>query len=128
MTQHDESSRAPLPTPTSTSSYWHKEPSKLLLGHRTTEELPKVADVVVVGSGIAGTFAAWRLLGADDVETSGEAHAHAHGDIQSVLMLEAREVCWGATGRVGFCLPPSDASPLPNTPGDGWTVEWSFLC
>ena len=32
------------------------------MGHRTTEELPAVADVVVVGSGITGAFAARSLV------------------------------------------------------------------
>ena len=80
--------RSPLPSAKSTNSYWHKEPSKVLLGHRTSEDLPKEVDVVVIGSGISGTFAAWQLL------------KEGNGKIGSVLMLEAREACWGATGRV----------------------------
>ncbi|KAJ3564493.1 hypothetical protein NPX13_g7821 [Xylaria arbuscula] len=76
--------RAELPTPNSTHSYWHRDPSKKLLGHRTTEDLPSTADVVVIGSGICGAFAARELV--------------AGG--RSVVMLEAREACWGATGRV----------------------------
>lgn len=76
--------RSGLPTETSTASYWHSQPSAKLLGHRTTEDLPATASVVVVGSGITGAFAARELVrGARDV-----------------LMLEAREACWGATGRV----------------------------
>ncbi|KAI1273296.1 FAD dependent oxidoreductase [Xylaria sp. FL0933] len=82
--------RAELPTPTSTSSYWHREPSTKLVGHRSSVELPLTADVVVIGSGITGTFAAQELVDAG----------------RSVLMLEAREACWGATGRNGgHCQP-----------------------
>ncbi|KAI1190342.1 FAD dependent oxidoreductase [Nemania serpens] len=82
--------RAELPTPDSTHSYWHREPSKTLLDHRTTEDLPTTADVVVVGSGISAAFAARELV--------------AGG--RSVVMLEAREACWGATGRNGgHCQP-----------------------
>ena len=73
-----------LPSKDSTASYWHKEPSRLLLGHRTTPDLPVQADVVVIGSGITGTFAARELVRGG----------------REVLMLEAREACWGATGRV----------------------------
>lgn len=103
MTQTEHEGCAPLPTPESTASYWHKEPSKILLNHRTTEDLPPVVDVVVVGSGIVGAFAAWRLLQyAQDNGLSG-----ARSNVQNVLMLEAREACWGATGRVGSVLFPS---------------------
>ena len=76
--------RAELPTPGSTHSYWHRDPSKKLLNHQTTENLPSTADVVVIGSGICGSFAARELV------VGG----------RSVVMLEAREACWGATGRV----------------------------
>ncbi|GAB0135715.1 hypothetical protein EsDP_00004042 [Epichloe bromicola] len=79
-----------LPTTQSTQSYWHKNPSTVLLGHRTTEKLPPTADVVVVGTGITGTFAAKELV--------------AGG--RGVVHVEAREACWGATGRNGgHCQP-----------------------
>lgn len=82
----DGHGQAELPTPNSTHSYWHRDPSKKLLGHRTTKDLPPTADVVVIGSGITGTFAARELV--------------AGG--KGVAMLEAREACWGATGRVSL--------------------------
>ncbi|KAI1437524.1 FAD dependent oxidoreductase [Xylaria sp. CBS 124048] len=82
--------RAELPSPNSTHSYWHRDPSKKLWNHRTTEDLPETADVLVIGSGISGAFAARELV--------------AGG--RSVTMLEAREACWGATGRNGgHCQP-----------------------
>lgn len=83
-----KSGQATLPTPNSTSSFWHTELSKILLGHRTTDHLPTKADVVIIGSGIAGAFAAHYLA------------AGEHGEDVEVVMLEAREACWGATGRV----------------------------
>jgi ribulose 1,5-bisphosphate synthetase/thiazole synthase len=83
--------RATLPTPKSTASFWHSQPSKILLGHRSTLQLPTKADVAIIGSGITGAFAAHYL--AND----------RHGRDLDVVMLEAREACWGATGRVsGF--------------------------
>ncbi|KAF1957868.1 FAD dependent oxidoreductase [Byssothecium circinans] len=83
-----------LPTPTSTDSFWHSEPNNFLIGHRTTEELPKEADIVIVGSGITGTSTA-RFL-AEDERAKGK----------SIVLLEAREACWGATGRNGgHCQP-----------------------
>ncbi|UNI15657.1 hypothetical protein JDV02_002168 [Purpureocillium takamizusanense] len=82
--------RSGLPTHHSTDSYWHRDPSKKLWGHQTTKSLPPTADVVVIGSGITGTFAARELV--------------AGG--REVVMLEAREACWGATGRNGgHCHP-----------------------
>ncbi|KAL7623172.1 hypothetical protein AAE478_006853 [Parahypoxylon ruwenzoriense] len=90
-----------LPVDNPTRSYWHREPSRKLLGHRTTAELPRSADVVVVGSGITGAFAAHFLRekrpGLD------------------VVMLEAREACWGATGRNGgHCQPAIYAAAAPH--------------
>ena len=77
---------APLPVPNPSKSFWHSEPSEFLLGHRTSKELPEFADVVIVGSGITGASAARYLT-----EEQGN---------RKVVMLEAREACWGATGRV----------------------------
>ncbi|USP77783.1 fad dependent oxidoreductase [Curvularia clavata] len=86
--------RATLPTPTSSNSFWHSEPNKFLIGHRTTEDLPAEADIVIVGSGITGTSAARYL--AEDKRADGK----------TIVMLEAREACWGATGRNGgHCQP-----------------------
>ncbi|KAF2867381.1 FAD dependent oxidoreductase [Massariosphaeria phaeospora] len=86
--------RSTLPTPTSTHSFWHSEPNEFLLGHRTTEELPAEADIVIVGSGITGSSAAKYL--AEDERAEGK----------SIVLLEAREACWGATGRNGgHCQP-----------------------
>lgn len=79
-----------LPTPNSLISFWHSQPSEALLGHRTTDDLPETADVLIVGSGITGAFAAWFLK------------ENGVGDGESVVMLEAREACWGATGRVSL--------------------------
>ncbi|GKT50398.1 gamma-glutamylputrescine oxidoreductase [Colletotrichum spaethianum] len=87
--------QADLPSAKSTASYWHREPSEALLGHRTTKALPPTADVVVVGSGITGAFATKELL-----------EQQAGSGTETVLLLEAREVCWGATGRNGgHCQP-----------------------
>lgn len=78
--------RSALPTPDSSKSFWHSEPDEFLLGYRSTPELPDYVDVVVVGSGITGANAARYLV--------------ESGKELSILVVEAREVCWGATGRV----------------------------
>jgi choline dehydrogenase-like flavoprotein len=85
--------RASLPTPESTKSFWHSEPNEFLLGHRTTPEIPAEADIVIIGSGITGTSVARYLV--EDERAKGK----------SIVMLEAREACWGATGRVRKAMP-----------------------
>lgn len=92
---------ASLPSEKSTASFWHSEPSEFLLGYQATPNLPKEVDVVIIGSGITGTSVA-RFLCED-----------ARGKNLNILMLEAREACWGATGRNGgHCQPLLfDSSP-----------------
>lgn len=86
---------AGLPSRNPSESYWLKDLSPTLAGHRSTPDLPEEADVVIVGSGITGAFAARFLL-------EGE---HGDGE-EKVVMLEAREACSGATGRNGgHCQP-----------------------
>lgn len=75
-----------LPYPNPTISYWQDPPSSLS-NHQTTSELPATVDVVIIGSGITGACIAANLLD--------------HDSPPSVLMLEARTACSGATGRNG---------------------------
>ncbi|KAI0506442.1 FAD dependent oxidoreductase [Xylaria bambusicola] len=85
-------SPAGLPVDNPSKSYWLSEPSEILLGHRTTKDLPQAADVVIVGSGITGAFAAHCVK--------------EKAPNLNVVMLEAREACSGATGRNGgHCQP-----------------------
>lgn len=56
------------------------------MGFKSSEMVPECADVVVVGCGITGASAARFLM----EQSPG----------LDVVVLEAREVCWGATGRV----------------------------
>ncbi|KAJ4294241.1 hypothetical protein N0V90_007931 [Kalmusia sp. IMI 367209] len=74
-------------------SYWLQQVrSDPLLDHQSTEQLPEEADTVIIGSGISGT-----LIAKHHLETWPE---------KSVVVLEAREFCSGATGRnAGHCKP-----------------------
>lgn len=86
-----------LPRFNPTQSYWQTPPSHLAT-YRSAETLPESADYVIIGSGITGTMCAWNLL--DKL-----GHGREQGDDDgkpSVVMLEAREVCSGATGRNGM--------------------------
>ncbi|KAK0483682.1 DAO-domain-containing protein [Armillaria novae-zelandiae] len=75
-------------------SYWLQGVrSNPLLDHRTTDELPEEADVVIIGSGATGATTALELLSSPNPP-------------KSIVMLEARELCSGATGRnAGHCKP-----------------------
>ncbi|KAJ7758602.1 DAO-domain-containing protein [Mycena metata] len=75
-------------------SYWLQGVrASPLLDHRTTKELPKAAEVVIIGSGMSGTLTAYELLTRSDPP-------------KSIVILEARELCSGATGRnAGHCKP-----------------------
>ncbi|KAF1849692.1 DAO-domain-containing protein [Cucurbitaria berberidis CBS 394.84] len=74
-------------------SYWLQQVRcDPLLDHRTSETLPKEADTVIIGSGISGT-----LVTKHHLET---------WPSKSVVIVEAREFCSGATGRnAGHCKP-----------------------
>jgi len=75
-----------LPRPNPTTSYWQDSPADIA-DLRSISELPQSADVVVIGSGISGACIAYNLL---------EKNAGL-----SIVMLEARQACSGATGRNG---------------------------
>jgi glycine/D-amino acid oxidase-like deaminating enzyme len=74
-------------------SYWLQQVRcDPLLDYRTAETLPSEADTVIIGSGISGTLVAKHHL-----ET---------WPSKSVVVLEGREFCSGATGRnAGHCKP-----------------------
>ncbi|MCJ1475650.1 hypothetical protein MMC13_004313 [Lambiella insularis] len=75
-----------LPRPNPTVAYWQDPPS-VLATHRTTPSLPTSVSVVVIGSGITGSSIAYNLV--------------SQSSPPSVLLLEARAACSGATGRNG---------------------------
>ena len=75
-----------LPVPNPTRSFWHISHPNDLVKHRTTPTLPKHASVVIIGSGISGAFAARELI--------------LNASMKDVVVLEARDICSGATGRV----------------------------
>ncbi|KAF9881472.1 FAD dependent oxidoreductase [Colletotrichum karsti] len=85
-----------LPISNPTKSYWIEGAESPLRNFRSTEELPKETDIVIVGSGYAGTTTAYWL------------HKFTEKSEQKprVLMLEARDICGSSTGRNGGQLRP----------------------
>ncbi|KXX75395.1 D-amino acid dehydrogenase [Madurella mycetomatis] len=83
----DERAKIPvsLPHENPTQSYWQDPPDAIADLH-TTSHLPSSADTVIIGSGITGAAVAWGLL-------------RSNPDPGSIVMLEARQACSGATGR-----------------------------
>ncbi|KZM25938.1 uncharacterized protein EKO05_0009214 [Ascochyta rabiei] len=85
----EERSRVPvgLPVPDPISSYWHDPKSPLADVNHGEDECHEPYDHIVIGSGISGTMIAYNLL---------KVRKNAR-----IMMLEAREICSGATGRNG---------------------------
>ncbi|KAF2008758.1 FAD dependent oxidoreductase [Aaosphaeria arxii CBS 175.79] len=79
------------PVPHPVPSYWLSEPHKL---HdvRSTPDLPPRTDVLIIGSGMAGIMTAYHFL---------EGSSSPNSESPSVVLLEARELCSGATARNG---------------------------
>ncbi|TVY85983.1 Gamma-glutamylputrescine oxidoreductase, partial [Lachnellula willkommii] len=94
----------PFPWKTSTTPYWRTELDPLD-EHRSTEELPVWCDILIIGGGYAGIAAAYHLLCSEESEGR---------EIPSIVLLEARQACSGATARNGGHLKPAVYSRLPD--------------
>jgi glycine/D-amino acid oxidase-like deaminating enzyme len=76
-----------LPIPDPVTSYWLSEPHELS-EFRSTAKLPTETDIVIIGGGFAGITAAYHLLQNNEKPPR-------------IVILEARQLCSGATGRNG---------------------------
>lgn len=81
-----------FPAPGGMTPFWRTEPD-VLDNHRSTESLPERSDIVVIGAGYAGAATTYHLL--DQCNSPSQ---------PSIVILEARHSCSGATGRNGECL------------------------
>ncbi|KAJ3373066.1 hypothetical protein GGF31_001053 [Allomyces arbusculus] len=82
------------PSPNPVPSFWLSEEHPLK-NFRSTPDLPRDADVAIIGSGITGASALYHL-------TTMAPHLR-------VVMLDARDVCEGATGRNAGIAAPAGA-------------------
>lgn len=83
-----------LPAPHGMPSFWLKDPPLSELASLQSAELATEAEVVIIGSGITGASIARTLL----LNAFGEGNQEKR---PSVVILDGREVCHGATGRNG---------------------------
>ncbi|KAJ5201898.1 uncharacterized protein N7498_006561 [Penicillium cinerascens] len=79
-----------LPVQNSMTSYWMKDPHRLA-SYRTSSTVPEQCDIAVIGTGMSGVATAYHIL----------SDPHIGSEKPSVVLLEARQACSGATGRNG---------------------------
>ena len=87
MSTMNTNDKPSYPNPDSTLPFWRTEPHELD-NHRSSDKLPTECDVVIIGAGYAGIATAYHLY--DDNPSP-----------PSIVLLEARQACSGATARNG---------------------------
>ncbi|KAF3034410.1 hypothetical protein E8E12_005513 [Didymella heteroderae] len=85
-----------FPVANAVPSFWRNQAGPID-DHRSTEDLSSSADIVIIGAGYTGASVVHHIL---------EQSAQYNQTIPSILILEAREACSGATGRNGGHLKP----------------------
>lgn len=80
------------PVPNPIPSFWMAEP-RPLDNYRSSPDVPAEADIVIIGSGFSGVSTAYHIL-------------KGNPNPPSIVLLEARKVCSGATGRNGGHMKP----------------------
>ncbi|KAG9659312.1 FAD dependent oxidoreductase, partial [Aureobasidium melanogenum] len=81
-----------FPVPNSTLSYWRSDPHPID-SYCSSEKLPSECDIAIIGSGMTGVSTAYHLSRLHTADESGKK--------PSIVVLDARQVCSGATGRNG---------------------------
>lgn len=88
-----------LPNPNPTQTYWLNDPPYPELINASSPSLPQTVDVAIIGSGIAGASVARSLLY--------ERRRSNTSPDEEIVVLEARQLCSGATARNGGHIKPS---------------------
>lgn len=89
-----------LPSQNPTSSFWLRWPHPDL-AEIQSDALPEEIDVVIIGSGVTGTSITKTLLELGKPDSSSNGLRQEHRSRPAIVMLEARDICSGATGRNG---------------------------
>ncbi|CAD6576691.1 MAG: hypothetical protein ASARMPREDX12_007974 [Alectoria sarmentosa] len=88
----DPNNQPHYPNPDSTLPFWRTQPHELD-NYRSSKNLPTDCDVLIIGAGYAGAATAYHLYDEDPSPPS-------------IVLLEARQACSGATARNGGHLRP----------------------
>ncbi|CVL11576.1 related to oxidoreductase [Fusarium proliferatum] len=86
-------SSRPFPPPNGMSSFWRSSPGSLD-NHRSTKDLPSQCDILIIGAGYSGASLVTHMLSQPESKD------------KSIVVLEARQLCSGATGRNGGHIKP----------------------
>ncbi len=92
-------SELPFPVPEPVQSFWTASPDPLD-NYQSSSTLVEECDVLIIGSGYAGTATAYHLFEGTTKKPS-------------VVLLEARQICSGATGRNGGHVKPDSYFNVP---------------
>ncbi|KAF2630550.1 DAO-domain-containing protein [Macroventuria anomochaeta] len=92
-----------FPTANPTKCYWIENAESPLRNFRSSDELPAETDVAIIGSGYAGASTAYWI----------HKYTEKASKQPQVTLLEARDICGGATGRNGGQLRPHAYSRYP---------------
>ncbi|KAI1052406.1 hypothetical protein LB507_007512 [Fusarium sp. FIESC RH6] len=83
----------PFPPPNGMTSFWRATPGSLD-DHQSTAELPSKCDILIIGAGYSGASLVTHMLSQPESKD------------KSIVVLEARQLCSGATGRNGGHIKP----------------------
>jgi glycine/D-amino acid oxidase-like deaminating enzyme len=110
-----------LPNATSTKPYWRSQLHDLD-EFRSSETVPEIVDVAIIGGGLAGACTAYHLL-------SGAKNEGSHIEQSNIAIFEARQACSGATGRNGghTKLAPVMISKFATQYGAGAAVNFALF-
>lgn len=107
MIVQTENTHPRIPKEPSTTPYWRLQPSPLD-DFRSSDTVPKIVDVAIIGSGFSGAATAYHLLTETPPKTAAP----------TIAIFEARQACSGATGRNG------GHTKLAPRPIAGWATKY----
>lgn len=105
------------PVPNATKPYWRSQLHPID-SHRSTPDLPTECDIAIIGAGMSGAALAYHL--------TKDRPPVPKDETPSIVILEAREVCSGATGRNGGHVKSKTDSMLNIIKRDGLDAATEF--